>query len=108
MHLLVVGGSGFLGREIVRQSQAAGQAMTATYHSSGALTPGQDWRQVDIRDREAVTSLARDVRPDVVINAAYLQSDWATTAEGSHTRRARGNGGGRAARPRVQRCGLLG
>ena len=83
MHLLVVGGSGFLGREIVRQSRAAGQAMTATYHSSGALTPGQDWRQVDIRDREAVTSLARDVRPDVVINAAYLQSDWATTAEGS-------------------------
>jgi dTDP-4-dehydrorhamnose reductase len=83
VHLLVVGGSGFLGREIVGQSQAAGRATTATYHSSRALTQGPDWRQLDIRDGEAVRSLARDVRPDVVINAAYRQSDWATTAEGS-------------------------
>ena len=83
MHLLVVGGSGFLGRAIVRQSRAAGHAVTATYHSRGGVIPGPDWHQVDVRDRDAVTSLARAVRPDVVINAAYLQSDWATTADGA-------------------------
>ena len=82
MQLLVVGGSGFLGREIVRQSRASGHAVTATYHSAGALSAGPDWYQVDVRDRDAVLSLARTVRPDVVINAAYLQSDWATTADG--------------------------
>ena len=82
MQLLVVGGSGFLGREIVRQSRASGHAVTATYHSAGALTSGPDWLQVDIRDRDAVMSLARAVHPDVVINAAYLQSDWAATADG--------------------------
>jgi dTDP-4-dehydrorhamnose reductase len=43
---------------------------------------GADWRVVDIRRRDDVTSLARDVRPDAVINAAYRQSDWETTADG--------------------------
>jgi dTDP-4-dehydrorhamnose reductase len=83
VHLLVVGGSGFLGREIVQQSRAAGHVVTATYHSAGVLTPGPGWRQVDVRNRDAVTALARAVRPDVVINAAYQQSDWATTADGA-------------------------
>ncbi|HKX66297.1 MAG TPA: sugar nucleotide-binding protein [Intrasporangium sp.] len=83
MHLLVVGGSGFLGREIVRQSRAAGHAVTATFHSAAPLPPGPDWRQVDVRDRDVVTRLAEDARPDLVINAAYLQADWATTADGA-------------------------
>ena len=41
VHLLVVGGSGFLGREIVQQSQAAGHATTA-HHSArcAASRPG--------------------------------------------------------------------
>jgi len=37
---------------------------------------------VDIRRRDDVTALALQARPDVVINAAYRQSDWATTAAG--------------------------
>lgn len=82
MQLLVVGGSGFLGREIVRQSHASGHAVTATHHSAGTRGPGPVWLQLDIRDRDAVMSLARAVRPDVVVNAAYLQSDWAATADG--------------------------
>ena len=41
-----------------------------------------DWHKLDIRCRDDVTALALRTRPDAIINAAYLQSDWATTADG--------------------------
>ena len=44
---------------------------------------GADWRKLDIRRRDDVTALALDTRPDVIINAAYRQSDWETTADGA-------------------------
>jgi len=37
---------------------------------------------LDIRLRNDVTALARRTRPEVVINAAYRQSDWKATADG--------------------------
>jgi dTDP-4-dehydrorhamnose reductase len=83
VNLLVAGGSGFLGRTITRQAQLAGHRVTATYHASGPPPAGDvDWRRLDIRCRDEVTALARLARPDAVINAAYQQSDWATTADG--------------------------
>jgi dTDP-4-dehydrorhamnose reductase len=80
--LLVVGGSGFLGLEITRQAKRAGHSVVATYHTRFPSIPGVGWRMVDIRHRDDVTALALQARPDVVINAAYRQSDWATTADG--------------------------
>ncbi|MET7402671.1 sugar nucleotide-binding protein, partial [Dactylosporangium sp. NPDC005572] len=80
--VLVVGGSGLLGRELVRQALAAGRPTTATFHRAAAPIDGADWRAVDIRDRAAVAALAAEVRPDVVVNAAYQQGDWVTTADG--------------------------
>jgi dTDP-4-dehydrorhamnose reductase len=80
--LLVVGGSGFLGLEITRQAQLAGHSVVATFHTRVPSIPGVGWRMVDIRHRDDVTALALQARPDVVINAAYRQSDWATTADG--------------------------
>jgi dTDP-4-dehydrorhamnose reductase len=80
--LLVIGGSGFLGRAVTRQARLAGYQVTATFHANAPKSAGADWRRVDIRRRDDVTALARDVRPDAVINAAYLQSDWETTADG--------------------------
>jgi dTDP-4-dehydrorhamnose reductase len=38
---------------------------------------------IDIRRRADVTALALDVGPEVIINAAYRQSDWETTADGA-------------------------
>ena len=81
--LLVIGGSGFLGLRITRQAQLAGHNVIATFHASVPPTAGADWRRLDIRRRDDVTALALDTRPAVIINAAYRQSDWETTADGA-------------------------
>lgn len=74
----MVGGSGFLGREVVRQAREAGHRVTSTYLRSG----GGD-RRLDVRDRAAVGLLVDELRPDVIVNAAYVQADWVTTADGA-------------------------
>jgi dTDP-4-dehydrorhamnose reductase len=80
--LLVIGGSGFLGRAITRQAQLAGHHVIATFHADVPPADDVDWRRVDIRRRDDVTALATRIRPDVIVNAAYRQSDWETTADG--------------------------
>ncbi|WP_394326910.1 sugar nucleotide-binding protein [Actinoplanes awajinensis] len=79
LRLLVVGGGGLLGREVVRLARRAGHSVTATYHQRPI---GTDGRRLDIRDRAAVAALVAAVRPEVIVNAAYRQADWATTADG--------------------------
>ena len=81
MDLLVVGGSGFLGRAVVRQARSANHRVTATFHRNGVVA--DDSRSLDIRDRAAVVRLVERLRPEVVVNAAYVQADWATTADGA-------------------------
>jgi dTDP-4-dehydrorhamnose reductase len=67
---------------ITRQAQLAGHRVIATFRTSVPPAIDVDWRMLDIRFRGDVTALARRVRPDVIINAAYRQSDWETTADG--------------------------
>jgi dTDP-4-dehydrorhamnose reductase len=81
--LLVIGASGLLGLRITRQAQLAGHSVIGTFHASVPPAIGGDWRRLDIRRRDDVTALALDARPDVIINAAYRQSDWETTADGA-------------------------
>ncbi len=86
MHVLVVGGSGFLGRELVGQAVEAGGRVSATFHTAPTRQPPQqlvEWRPLDVTDRQQVADLIADLRPDAIVNAAYRQSDWATTAEGA-------------------------
>ena len=79
----MIGGSGFLGGRITRQALLAGHGVIATGHTNVPPTAGVDWRTVDIRHREDITALTLDAQPDVIINAAYRQSDWETTADGA-------------------------
>jgi dTDP-4-dehydrorhamnose reductase len=96
VRILVVGGSGFLGGELVRRSSAAGDEVVATFRTRPGSLDGVDWRPLDVRDRDDVATLVRAVGPDIVVNAAYAQSDWATTAEGAaHVGLAAAAGGAR-------------
>ena len=71
--MLVTGGSGYLGRWIVRLAHA-GWDVTATYLTHPvnqfADEPGALWRRLDVRDEAAVRALLQEVRPAVVIHTA--------------------------------------
>ncbi|MBT0773744.1 sugar nucleotide-binding protein [Kineosporia sp. J2-2] len=88
MRLLVVGGSGFLGGEVISQARRAGHRVSGTHFSArpGSFSPRSPdvaWHQLDVTHRERVLALVRELAPDAVINTAYRQADWATTADGA-------------------------
>ena len=85
MKLLIVGGSGFLGTELVRRASAAGWATAATYCSARPDTapPGVSWHRLDLRAPTQLDDLLAELTPDAIINATSGQSDWAVTADGS-------------------------
>ena len=82
MKLLVTGGSGFLGSELVRQAHAAGWEVAATYRSR----PVDGAVPLDVTDEDAVEALVARRRPDVVVHTAYVLSGpalWQITADGA-------------------------
>lgn len=56
--------------------------MTATHLTRPGAEPRASWHRLDLRDRAGVVGLFGALRPDVVVNAAYRPSEWASTAEG--------------------------
>jgi dTDP-4-dehydrorhamnose reductase len=82
MTLLIVGGSGFLGIELVRQAVSAGRPTAATYTSRPGSAPGVTWRSLDLRDPGSVEAVVAEVNPRVIVNASSGGADWAVTAEG--------------------------
>lgn len=97
MRLLVTGGSGFLGSELVRQARAAGWEVVATHHAHAAL--GDATVPLDVTDPAAVAALVADARPDAVVHTSYVLSGealWPVTAEGpGHVARAAARHGAR-------------
>lgn len=83
MSVLVVGGSGFLGAEVVRQAVATQQRVDATYLTRPSDIVGPTWHVLDARDLAQAVGLMAALNPDVVVNAAYQQADWASTADGA-------------------------
>ncbi|MGW7486979.1 SDR family oxidoreductase [Streptomyces sp. NPDC054786] len=83
MKVLIIGGSGFLGSELVRQTTAAGWETAATYCSRPGSIPGASWHQLDLRAPGHVDEVLAAVAPGAVINATSGRSDWAVTADGS-------------------------
>jgi len=82
--LLITGGTGYLGAELLRR--AGGWQVAATGFSHVPDASAARWFQVDIRDEMAVTRAFEEWRPDVVIHSAYRQRGpdlWTTSAEGA-------------------------
>jgi dTDP-4-dehydrorhamnose reductase len=79
MRLLITGGAGYLATELIR---LADHEVVATYNN--ALPANRaDAHRLDVRRRVDVEAMMREVRPDAIINTAYRQSDWSTTADGA-------------------------
>lgn len=86
MKVLIIGGSGFLGTELVRQATAAGWETAATYCSRPGGTAGAagaSWHRLDLRSAGHIDEVLAAVAPSAVIDATSGGSDWAVTADGS-------------------------
>jgi dTDP-4-dehydrorhamnose reductase len=95
--LLITGGAGYLGAELIRRARTGGWEVGATSFSSLPDDQGIAWMQLDIRDEPAVVRAFERWRPDLVIHTAdRLRGPdlWSTSAEGAGVaaRAARGAG----------------
>jgi UDP-glucose 4-epimerase len=75
MRIVVTGGVGFVGKELVRQLSAHADVVVADllrYGEPGDWLKEHDFRRVDIRDPEAIGELIADVRPDAVVHLAAI------------------------------------
>ena len=85
VHLLVTGGSGFLGRRVVRLAAAAGIDVVA---------PGS--AELDVRDAAAVAQYVRSIRPAAIAHLAYRVDERDTIVDGSaHVARCAAQSGAR-------------
>jgi dTDP-4-dehydrorhamnose reductase len=80
MRLLVVGGSGYLGREVCRVASADGVEVLQVGHARGV------GRALEIRDAAEVERLVGQTSPDAVVNLAYVQDGpdaWGVNVDGA-------------------------
>ncbi len=80
--LLVTGGCGYLGRELVRRAGERGLAVRATWWRREPSGPAE-WVRADVRDEAAMLAAAAGC--DAVVHTAYVQGgeEWSTNVDGS-------------------------
>src|SRR5215217_5574495 len=84
--ILITGGTGYLGAELIQRARAGGWDVGATSFSSLPDDDSIAWLRLDIRDQPAVARAFDAWRPAVVIHTAYRQRGpdlWSTSAEGA-------------------------
>lgn len=80
--LLVTGGCGYLGREVLARAPVRGWTVRGTWFERMPPRAG-DWLRVDVRDPDAVAQAMRGV--DAVVHTAYRQGEgeWEANVVGS-------------------------
>lgn len=80
--LLVTGGCGYLGRELVARAPARGWTVRATWLQQPPRGEAE-WIRADLRDATAVATAVTGA--DAVVHTAYVQGEgeWGTNARGS-------------------------
>ncbi len=85
--LLITGGTGYLGGELVRQARAAGWHIAATYlNTHPPVDTDVTWLAMDVRQEQSVQDVFAAFRPALVIHTAFRQYEpdlWSITAEGA-------------------------
>lgn len=74
MHILVTGGSGFVGWDLVRRTARRGHDVTYTYHETPPpeSVDGASRCELDVRRRRPFVDLVERTRPDAVVHAAAV------------------------------------
>ena len=90
MRILVTGGSGFIGRFLLRSAVERGHEVVGTFLAAGELEKTPDlpssvrWEPLDLRDRTSVDRVVDAARPDAVFHLgaqAYAGRAWRAPVE---------------------------
>ncbi|MYT68307.1 MULTISPECIES: sugar nucleotide-binding protein [unclassified Streptomyces] len=82
MTTLIIGGSGFLGSELVRQATETGHNTAATCTTAfEGRSQTAVWHQLDLRQPEDLERVLDAVDPDLVVNVASSKASWTVTAQ---------------------------
>jgi GDP-4-dehydro-6-deoxy-D-mannose reductase len=90
MKVLVTGGSGFIGRHLIRTAVERGDEVTATFldrtelDRERSVPTGVRWEALDLRNRGSVDRVVDSTRPDAVFHLgaqAYAARAWESPAE---------------------------
>lgn len=75
VRVFITGGTGYLGRALLRQAPAWATALGASHLGQAPGEGGADWVRLDIRDEAAVLMALGSFRPQVVLHTAYSKAD---------------------------------